>query len=243
MQSPALAVAAAERAFAADASARTVHEAFLAAFADDVVLFRPTPVEGHAALAQRAMNPKLMLLWTPVYAETSSDGTLGFDTGPSDFGMRGGAVAGHGWFVSMWRRTPNGWKLALDCGIQSPDAVNLDSAAHTTAVRTHMRSFEDAKDLMTVERGLIADYAAHFAQLADADVRAYRDNSMPATTRATAIALIQRDSATQYTPVKAIVAGSGDLGYVYGNTAAGGYLRIYRRRDAGDWKLAVDWRN
>lgn len=243
-----LSLGAAERAFAADASARTVNEAFLQVLAADAILFRQAPVNARASLAQRAMNPALLLLWTPTYAETSADGTLGFDTGPSDFGARGSPPAGHGFFVSVWRLMADGWKLVLDGGIESPAAFNLDSAARTLVTRHGTRVFQDNGGLMAVERSLIEDYRAHFSQRADEDVRAYRDESLPATTRAAATALISRDPVIEFLPVDAVVAGSGDLGYVYGTTnpraeKPKGYLRIYRRAADGHWQIAVDWHN
>ncbi|HEX6558895.1 MAG TPA: nuclear transport factor 2 family protein [Longimicrobiales bacterium] len=47
-----------------------------------------------------------------------------------------------------------------------------------------------------------------------------------------------------FTPLRAIVAGSGDLGYVYGTTGTSdrprGYARIYRRGPGGQWQVIID---
>lgn len=250
-QTPANATAslvAAERAFAADASSRLVHDAFLAVLAPDGVLFRRTPVNGPESLAARPMAATLDLRWTPIYAETAADGLLGFTTGPSTVGQRGAPPAGTGFFVSVWRRSESGWRLALDCGIEAPIPAPIDSAAALLRTRTSERAFPDAGDLRAVEHSLISDYTAQFAARADDDVRVYRNGSAPATTRAGAVALVAADSLLKWAPSAVVVAGSGDLGYAYGvlgpdTGRPGGYLRIYRRSAGGQWLLAVDWHN
>ena len=236
-------LAAAERGFARDASVRTVNDAFLAAFSEIITIFRPAPIDGRTALAQRPMAATLDLKWTPMYVETSSDGSFGWDTGPSSFGQRGQPVQGYGWFVSVWRRTNGVWKLESDCGIGGSPAVPIDTAAQV-ASRISRVSSKDQTSLIETEHALIADYQKKFADLADDDVRVYRNGTAPTTTRAASIALVTRDSAASYAVVRVGVAGSGDLGYVLGTlNSKGGYERIYRRHANGAWKIAVDWRN
>jgi ketosteroid isomerase-like protein len=247
-RSPADSLAAAERAFAKDASERTVNEAFLKVFAPDVTLFRPLPVNGQSTLAQRPMRADLELLWTPAYAEASADGSLGFTTGPATAGTRGKNDRGASWFVSVWKRVDGAWKLRSDAGIAAPAIESLDSAAKTLVVHNSTRRFSDDGAMMRAEQQLIADYQHQFATLAAADVRAYRNGHRPTSTRDQAIALVNMDSAASYTIVAAETAGSGDLGFVYGTINAGSaephaYERIYRRDASGQWRIAADWRN
>ena len=239
---------AAERAFAVDASVRSVNEAFLAVLADNATLFRPAPVAGRAALAQRPMAATLLLEWAPTYAEVSADGSLGFDTGPSRSGQRGQPPAATGWFISVWRRIDGVWKLETDCGISAPIPAAPDSVTHLLKTHANSRSFRDQTSLVEVERMLINDYKAQFAQRAAENVRVYRNGHAPTDTRAAALALIASDSPAAYTLYRVGVAGSGDLGYAVGvqNPQAAqprGYERIYRRERDGVWKVAVDWRN
>ena len=244
---PTAALVEAERAFARAASVRTVNEAFLAVLTDSAVLFRPAPVNGRAALTQKPMRANLSLVWTPTYAETSSDGQLGFDGGPSEFGDRGQAPAGTGFFFSVWRKLGAGWKLETDCGISSPIPTRPDSAAHLLVMRKSDRKFSDAGALADVEKSLIANYKTRYAQLADVDVRVYRDGTTPTSSREAGLALIERDPDSEQVISKVVVAGSGDLGYVIGvvdpkGSAPKGYQRMYRRAADGSWKIAVDCR-
>jgi len=244
---PTAAVVEAERAFARDARVRSVNEAFLAVLSDSAVLFRPTPVNGRTALAQKPMRANLALVWTPTYAETSSDGQLGFDGGPSEFGDRGQAPAGTGFFFSVWRKHGNDWKLETDCGISAPIPARPDSAAHLLVMRKSDRKFSDAGSLADVEQSLIGNYKVRYAELADDDLRVYRDGTTPAPARDAGLALIGRDADVEQVVAKVVVAGSGDLGYVIGvldpkGSAPRGYQRLYRRAADGSWKIAVDCR-
>lgn len=195
-------LAAAERAFAADAQTRTVNEAFLAALADDGVLLRPGPVNGHAFLAEHPIAATLRLWWSPTYAETSADGTLGFTTGPYEAGLRGQKPTGTGHFMSVWQRQDGRWRLVFDGGAVGPIEISVDSAAAHLRTRNGTKHFApDTLSLLTIERSLNRERAE---------------------------------------PARAIVAPSGDFGYVYGLSNQQGYARIYRRDASGNWQLIID---
>ena len=238
---------AAERAFARDASVRTVNDAFLAVLADSAILFRPTPVLGRVSLGERPMRATLSLVWVPTYAETSSDGRFGFDGVPSEFGERGQPPAATGFFFSVWRRNHGVWQLETDCGISSPIDARPDSAAHLLTMRASRNPIRDTRPLAAVEQWLITDYKHRFAQLADEDARVYREGTMPTTTRADAIALVNRDADVEHAISRVVVAGAGDLGYVVGvidpnGSKPRGYQRMYRHGTDGRWRIAVDCR-
>jgi hypothetical protein len=238
----------AEREFAANGSRLTVNAAFLGVLADDAVLFRPTPVNGRASLAERPMREELLLVWQPMHGETSSDGTLGVTTGPSEYGERPSARAGTGHFLSVWRRQGPTWRLAIDAGIDSPLKTSVAGAIRVLTTRSGTRTYPDDGGLATVENDLIADYKNRFEELADEDARVYRNGVLPTTTKREAVALVARDSIVRYVPSGVIVAGSNDLAYVYGTinprtAQAGGYIRIYRRGPRRAWKIAYDWRS
>src|SRR5688500_1121361 len=238
----------AEREFAANGSRLTVNDAFLSVLAEDAVLFRPTPVNGRASLAERPMRDSLLLLWQPMHAETSSDGTLGVTTGPSEYGERPSARAGTGHFLSVWRRSGTTWRLAIDGGIDSPLKTSVAGAIRVLTTRNGTRAYPDDGSLAEVENQLIADYKNRFEDMADEDARVYRNGTLPTTTKREAAALVARDSVVRYAPSDIIIAGSNDLAYVYGTinpgTAnAGGYIRIYRRGPRRAWKIAYDWRS
>jgi hypothetical protein len=239
----------AERDFAANGSRLTVHEAFMSVLADDATLFRPGPVNARASLAGRAMNPELLLLWAPYYGEASADGRLGVTTGPSEYGQRPAARSGSGHFLSVWRRVGSQWRLVADAGIDSPLPISIANAANTLVRRNGERSYPADVSMMAAESALIADYRKNFPDLADETVRVYRNGTPPTTSRVQAVDLVVKDEPFVYQPAHSEVAGSNDLGYVYGTisipgrqtVAATGYLRIWRRDAEGNWKIAFDW--
>jgi hypothetical protein len=238
----------AEREFAANGSRMTVNAAFLEVLRPDAILFRQTPVNGRASLAERPMRNSLLLLWQPMHAETSYDGTLGVTTGPSEYGERPSARAGTGHFLSVWRATGTGWGLAMDAGIESPLKTSVAGAIRVLTTRNGTRDYPDDGGLADVENTLITDYRNRFEDLADEDVRVYRNGTIPTTSKREALALIARDSSARYVPANVIVAGSNDLAYVYGtinpgSPNAGGYIRVYRRGPRRVWKIAYDWRS
>jgi len=65
------------------------------------------------------------LLWTPVGADMSSSGDLGYTYGNFEFHSKdkaGNAVVEHGKYTSIWKRQKDGsWKVVLDMGNASPD--------------------------------------------------------------------------------------------------------------------------
>ncbi|MEZ5355912.1 MAG: nuclear transport factor 2 family protein [Bryobacteraceae bacterium] len=63
------------------------------------------------------------LRWTPEFAETSRAGDLGYTVGSSKFRHKDAAgrmVENTGRYVTIWRKTSGGWKVALDIGTSGP---------------------------------------------------------------------------------------------------------------------------
>jgi ketosteroid isomerase-like protein len=121
---------AADKAFSAMSIAQGQHKAFLAYMTDDVRLFTGAhpPVTGKAAVvaqyaAEEAADPNYKaqrLEWTPLEAEASPDGMLGFTRGTWIFTAPkadGSAMKLTGYYVTEWRRQPDGtYKFCLDIG-------------------------------------------------------------------------------------------------------------------------------
>ena len=112
---------AADRAFA-QATAENGIEGWLAWFADDgAMTLAGVELRGHAAIRE-AMTPLLSdpasrLVWDPVSAEASPDATLGYTTGRYRVvRVPGDSVLSRGTYVTVWRRTPDGWKVVMDIG-------------------------------------------------------------------------------------------------------------------------------
>ena len=64
------------------------------------------------------------LLWTPVGADISAFGDLGYTYGTFEFrskGKDGKAVVDYGKYTSIWKKQADGsWKVVLDMGNASP---------------------------------------------------------------------------------------------------------------------------
>jgi ketosteroid isomerase-like protein len=65
------------------------------------------------------------LLWTPVGADISASGDLGYTYGTFEFRAKdkeGKPVVQHGKYTSIWKRQKDGsWKVVLDMGNSSPE--------------------------------------------------------------------------------------------------------------------------
>lgn len=122
---------AADRAFS-DLSVKSgAHAAFLAYMADDVRLFdgEHPPIIGKAAAAAyyadvEKKNPgaekSSTLQWTPVEADASPDGVLGYTRGTWIFSgtkKDGSAQRVTGYYVTQWKRQSDGkYKFVVDIG-------------------------------------------------------------------------------------------------------------------------------
>jgi ketosteroid isomerase-like protein len=120
-----------DRAFSEMSLKEGAHAAFLAFMADDVRLFdgEHPPILGKAAAAAyyadvEKKNPagqkNSSLEWTPIEAEASSDGTLGWTRGTWVFKAKkadGSQQRVTGYYVTEWRRGADGkYKFILDIG-------------------------------------------------------------------------------------------------------------------------------
>lgn len=123
-------ILAADKAFSAMSVEKGAHAAFLAYMTDDVRLFQGErrPIIGKAAVAaffaaeekSVANYKKEKLEWTPLEAEASPDGMLGWTRGTWIFTTPkpdGAIVKVSGYYVTEWRRQADGsYKFCLDIG-------------------------------------------------------------------------------------------------------------------------------
>jgi ketosteroid isomerase-like protein len=121
---------AADRAFSELSLKNGAHAAFLAFMVDDVRLFdgEHPPILGKAAAAAyyadvEKKNPQgeksSTLQWTPLEAEASPDGMLGFTRGTWVFTAKkkDGEQKVTGYYVTEWKRqSDGGYKFVLDIG-------------------------------------------------------------------------------------------------------------------------------
>ncbi|HZO17677.1 MAG TPA: DUF4440 domain-containing protein [Gemmatimonadaceae bacterium] len=119
----------ADRAFSDDFARRRV-EGWVSWFDTagmQVVADGRTP-RGHNEIREHMMaafgDTTRMLVWRPIEAQVSDDGTLAYTIGTYDFYIRGAdSAASHatGHYLTTWRHQPDGsWKVLADIGTQHP---------------------------------------------------------------------------------------------------------------------------
>lgn len=120
-------VAAMEDAFCAMAKEKGLRTAFQHFAAPDVSFIDTDPRQWHgpAAVLKRIGpdQPGTSLVWSATFTDVSDDGTLGYNYGRYEWrglGKDGKALVGTGWFLTIWKRQPDGsWKYVMDNG--APD--------------------------------------------------------------------------------------------------------------------------
>jgi len=95
----------------------------------------PRQFRGPAAVLQRMGpdKPGVSLQWSAYFTDVSDDGTLGYNYGRYELrspGADGQPVVRNGWFLTIWKRQPDGsWRYVMDTG--APDRPPAPSKAAT----------------------------------------------------------------------------------------------------------------
>jgi ketosteroid isomerase-like protein len=254
-------VVASERAFAAASLEKGLHEAFLENLAPDAIAFLPLPSPARPAHEGKPPS-SAKLSWGPTWVAVSSAGDLALSTGPWRITHNEETLikVSTGWFFSVWRKESDGaWKVVVDSGISSPVKFDLPKSVENgfAGVASRTPRSGDAANarigVTTAERalnlaaktGLGKAIVAH----ADPDVRVYREGKASAFGAAAAKTLLEADTRrVTCTPDRVVASASGDLAYAYGTcvgeggdaTSKNGFLRVWRMRAGGPWKILAD---
>ncbi len=111
------------------ATAEHGSQGYLSYYADDAVeVPNGTPlIQGKANIAKTMgfLDQKdNHLTWTPVGADISASGDLGYTYGTFEFHSKdkdGKPVVNHGHYTSIWKKLQDGsWKVVLDMGNEGP---------------------------------------------------------------------------------------------------------------------------
>jgi len=252
----------AELAFARMAGERGVRAAFLANFAADAIALEPGPVRVQDAYRARPApaDPLAVKLdWKPAQAGVARSHDFGYTTGP--YTLRVPAQPDRlrrGAFFSVWQRDASGqWKVILDAGIGTPNAINFSTlgASPRPAFAGPSRPAAARHELLALEaNGAGAQHAGltpnDYGKLLADDARLHRNGEPPLASRpaiARAVALGTRSMA--WTPIDARIAKSADMAVTWGryreidraaNAHDGYYAHLWLRDRAGDWRLAYD---
>jgi ketosteroid isomerase-like protein len=106
---------AAEGAFAALAAERGLQAAYGEWSTKDVLVYRQgsRPLDGRVAVLSVTPSAPLRLTLQPSHAEASQAGDLGFTYGAYTEAAERGEPK-HGYYLHVWKRLADGWKLAVD---------------------------------------------------------------------------------------------------------------------------------
>lgn len=248
----------AEQAFAKLSEEKGLRTAFLSYLAEDAIVFRPCPVLAKPIYQNRPERPDIRLTWQVEVASISAAGDMGFTSGPWQLTIPGPASPSfnYGHYVTLWKRQPSGkWLVAVDLGIshKKPEAKK----ALSTFLPYGKSSEEDIDwqqeilRLIEIEKGIFANenniqnYLLH----ADDHIWYLRDGSLPYIGKdAVASVMASLPNSVIVLPDTVIISKSGDLAYSYGNMEYRAqekdekfcYLRIWRRKEKGNWLIALD---
>lgn len=265
-----IALAESERAFARYSVAHNAREAFLKFFAEDGINFAPHPVKTREDLAKRPAPPSpspAVLNWSPITGDISSAGDLGYTTGPFTVTARAGdRPPQHGMYFSVWRKEPDGvWRVVLDVGIQTPEAVAplnspfVPARASASAKRKgKIKPEAERQRVLALESEFfsqaVSSAEAAYQKHLSGDARMHRQQMMPMVGKSAIEKWLASEKRTLTGgPIDGGISRSADLAYVYGSyelkgAAEGGkvekgyYARVWRFLD-GRWQIVAEITN
>jgi ketosteroid isomerase-like protein len=248
-----------EAGFSAASRARGAKAAFLEHLGEESIVLQPGPVWGRAAWTVNEDLPGT-LDWLPDRAQMSAAGDLGFASGPWSFTPKeatGGPAEGR--YVTVWRRTGDGWRVLFDGGFGRPPAGAWDARSREPLLGVHACERGAAVppgelQLLDLEISGVSAAETHQARVARRLAATAWLFHAPAVagasdeaTRTGALAALP--ATLQYWPMGAGIAASGDLGYSYGLSAAApgasadaAYVHLWCRQPQG-WRLALQLRS
>lgn len=242
-----------EKAFAQMAAEKNTRAAFLEFSAADGIMFSPTAVNAKTLWTGREANSSL-LAWTPAFADISSNGVLGYTTGPWELRPKGkdDAPTSFGHFVTLWQKQPDGnFKWVLDIGIShsqvplttnwtSPNDAQSTSENRGSAADTSTQFFETAEKI-----GLEKAYKMFLAD----DARVYRDGKIPFTNKKNALNEIKKNKQFIRFAKRSFFTSAADLAYISNTytyfdksnkeTEKGNFVQIWKFKQ-GRWQIVLD---
>ena len=251
-----------EYAFVQAVADHGIRDGFLMYLDKQAITFSPKPTNAYD-LYQSRKPSSTKLDWYPAYALVASSGDFGVDTGPwtAAWTQDGKQQKSYGEWLTIWSRNKAGaWHALFDSGVNH-DTVSLEKAlkaggdvAHLPAPGTQLTADQAHKALVKAETDFSAvagDGALRsaYAQFGSDDIRLLRDDKLPVVGRDKVVNdLPAGKSALTWKPSGGSVAGSGDLGYLYGLTyqvddkafsaPVTAYVHVWRR-DKDRWWLLI----
>jgi ketosteroid isomerase-like protein len=241
----------AERAFAQAVAQSGIVQGFRQFASPDAVMFLPDPTPAQPALAEARWPGDL--LWRAQYVGVAQSGDLAFSAGPSLLRGGGGRPSG-GFYLTVWRRQPNGgWKFVLDHAADMPPTLWDLAPKPLTAINTEPPAGAPSNEGMreadgSLNAALPKGGAEAFAQRLDDQIILMRTLRPVAQGKHRALALVADcPPILEATTLGGSRSMDGSLGYTYGRArwsgpmgpVAGYYVRVWRATPQG-WRLLAD---
>ena len=243
-----------EKAFARTAAEKSTRAAFLDFLADDAITFNPTAGNGKEFWRSRPASSAL-LAWTPAFADISSNGVLGYTTGPWELRAKGrdDAPSAFGHYVTIWQKQPDGnFKAVLDIGISHPamplvrewtsptDSGRELNEKKISAADTSAQFFETAEN-QSAEKA----YKNFLAE----DGRLYRNGKFPVSGKKNVLEEIKKTKDKIRFGPRSLFFSAADLAYTTNTyvrydqsrtiTENGNFVQIWKLR-GGRWQIVLD---
>lgn len=228
---------------------------FLSAFADDATYLHPGAalVRGREAIRGVLAGAPGPVTWTPEYADVSDDGTLGYTYGWTHLADQQGK------YLACWRRRANApWRIVAYARTTLSAGTTTPLPPPDIVPAQPVRGRPDSHELLSADSAFAAmsvawgAKAAFLAFAADGAVTLGAGSAPMNRGReaiAAAFADFPTDAVLEWSPVAAVMAGSGDLGCTVGEAAVTArhwyskYLTVWKRQPDGAWKFVADGGN
>jgi ketosteroid isomerase-like protein len=261
----------AEKQFCKKSVKEGIRSAFLTYLVDDAIVFDPHPVKGKPLYMARKKSTAV-LKWTPIFADISKAGDLGYTTGPFEYKKNesDSSKIYYGRYVSIWQKQDEGkWKVVLDVGISHSkiEKNKLELNKHHPKVSYEFSFFKSVDQ--EIERMKIIDVEKHFSTIAQSkgliealkkfssdSIRIYRDGQFPFVGLKDFKNFIKNESFKKtFEPMQIFVSVTGDIGYSYGisksipenlnrkKANAFSYLNIWKKQNDNKWKIVLNLEN
>lgn len=247
-------VAETEKSFARTAFEKGTKSAFLEFAAPDGIMFYPTAVNAITYWKSRDES-KALLSWQPSFVDISSNGVLGWTTGPWEYRPNGKTDAPSAWgeFVTLWQKQPDGkFRFVLDIGVSHEKAqvegVEWKSPADIGKELNEQRmtAGDSANGFfqMTGQNSLSKAYKSFAAD----DIRVLREGKMPILGKNAFLSELKKNKMSVAFTKRGSFFGAADLAYIsntYVLTRAdktvekGNFVQIWKLR-GGKWQIVLD---
>jgi ketosteroid isomerase-like protein len=247
-------VAETEKSFASFAAEKGTKAAFLEYTAPDGIMFSPNAVNAKDYWNARAES-KGLLSWQPSFVDISSNGILGWTTGPWEFRPKGkeDAPVAFGEFVTLWQKQPDGkFRFVLDIGI-SHEKAQVEGV--------EWKSPADVGKELNSRRVSAGDSSNGFFQLANQnnlrnayktyaadDIRVLREGKMPLLGKDNFLSELKKNKINVAFAKRSVFFGAADLAYITNtytltredkSVEKGNFVQIWKMR-GGKWQIVLD---